>query len=52
VDDVFVGLGVSLLIIDIPTECSKQWVEKFTAGLSLVVILGLVGVGVAGVALD
>ena len=37
VDDVLVGFGVALLVVDVPAEGLEEWVEKLVAELSFVV---------------
>ncbi len=51
-DDIFVRLGVALLIGDIPPECFKERIEKFPTQLSFVVTLALIGFAVLLEAFD
>jgi hypothetical protein len=44
VDDVFVGFGVALFVIDVPAERFEERVKKFAAELCFVVLTGFVGV--------
>ena len=43
VDDVFICLGVPLLVFNVPTECCEERIKEFTAELCLVVFAGAVG---------
>ena len=45
-DDIFVGLGMTLLVGDIPAQRFEQWVEKFSTHLGFVVALALVGLAI------
>ena len=47
VNNVFVGFGVALFVINIPAESFEERVEKLAAGLSFVVVAEFVGVAVA-----
>src|SRR5207244_4213601 len=52
VDDVFVGLGVALFVVNVPAERFEKGVEEFATKLGLVVMMGFVGIAVAIKALD
>ena len=43
VDDLFIGVGVALAIVDVPTEGLEQRIDELLAELGLVVLAGLIG---------
>jgi hypothetical protein len=47
VNNVFVGFGVALFVINIPAESFEERVEKLATDLCFVVVAGLVGVAIA-----
>src|SRR5439155_25415664 len=47
VDDVLVGLGVTLLVVDVPAEGLEEGIEEFAAELGFVVLRRAVGILVA-----
>ena len=51
-DDVLVGFGVALLVINVPAERFEERIEEFAAELRFVVLAGLVGLEVLLEAVD
>lgn len=51
-NDVLVGLGVALLVVDVPSKGLEERVKKFAAQLGFVVLGGFVGVAIALEPLD
>ena len=47
VDDVFIRLGVTLLVVYIPAQSFEKWIEEFTSKLGFVVLAATIGFEVA-----